>query len=555
MNKMLLVLIAITLSVKLFAQEEINHDVVVIKSYSPVIGDAQKLSDSPQIVDTAKVDVQLKYDITAIPFSPNYIPKPIQPVSMVGEPLNKLYHHYVLAGFGNYTKPVFEYRYGTDRSKELLGGFNFKHISQHGNLKIDGTDKKQYSGYSYNMAQAYIHRMFKKTALETDLTYRRYANHYYGHNAFVSDTLFDKTTNKQAFSWMNATARYKSTSLNPNDLYYNFAMDYNYYEDQHSNFLNDFGINAIAQMSLNNERIGLEFDYRYYNHLSPVQLFANSIYHLNPFIKKSNKNWGIEAGLNIDVDANNDSTTFHYYPKIKLYYNVIDYFLVPYLSISGEKQSQNYRKITLENAFVKPNLVVRNVNELIALQIGFRGNFTSTLSYNISGKYRVIDDAHFFVNDSTNLTENQFVVEYDDVERYDIDAEMTWIKSKKLRFNLLAQYHGFKLDEIEYAWHVPDYEVHFSTNYNIQSKIIVDFDVFVLGQRYAKTYYKEGLSSGYSVVKVPETLDFNLGAEYRYTQKWSAFVRFNNILARKNYLWNYYPTEGFNATLGIIYSF
>jgi hypothetical protein len=35
----------------------------------------------------------------------------------------------------------------------------------------------------------------------------------------------------------------------------------------------------------------------------------------------------------------------------------------------------------------------------------------------------------------------------------------------------------------------------------------------------------------------------------------SGFVRVNNILARKNYLWNYYPTEGFNAMAGVIYSF
>ena len=557
-NKIKYIAIALFLSQSLFswAQEEINHNVVVIKSYSPVIGDANKLSEQPNILDSVEPKPNFKYSILSSPFFTQYSPKSIKAVKMVGEPLKKLYQNYALIGFGNYAKPMFEYRYASQRSKTLLTGINLSHLSQHGNLKLEGLDEKVYSGYSHNKANIFLHRIFKKSALETDLTYNRHALHYYGRNAFT-DTTIQKEDSKQYFSWMNATMRYKTTRLDSSHINYNVFLDYNYFEDYHNTFLNDINVGGVLGLFLDKELIGLDFSIHHYNHLTPEVLYSNTISHFHPRISKSNEHWGIEAGLSFDVDANNDSTLFHYYPRIKLYYNVIDYFLVPYLGISGGKESNNYRKIALENPFVKPGLIVKNTNSLIVLYGGIRGNFTENLSYNIKGTYSIIDDAYFYTNDSTNRSENQFIVEYDDIERYDIDAELNWKKSKKLNFMLLGKYHGFKMNRLEYAWHVPDYEFIFSTNYNLKSKIIVNFDMFVKGQRYTKTYYfaSATASNTYMVEKIPETFDLSLGIEYRYTKKLSAFLRMNNLLARKNYLWNYYPTEGFNAMLGVIYSF
>ncbi|MBN2667939.1 MAG: hypothetical protein JXR60_01815 [Bacteroidales bacterium] len=556
MNKFkssILFVLILTLS-SLWAQDEINHNVVVMKSYSPVIGDANKLSEVPQIVDTNEVNIDIKYRIQSIPFYPKFTPQPIQPIKMIGEPLSKLYHNYVLLGFGNYTKPMFEYRYATTRSKELLAGVNLTHLSQHGNLKLDNVDDKVYSGYSRNSANIFLHRIFKHSALETDLTYRRHALHYYGYNASI-DTVMEKEDNKQMFSWMNATMRYKTTRLDSSRINYDVVMDYNYFEDYYETFQNDFTLAGDFSLFFNKELIALKAKYQHFNILTPSYLYSNSIYQFQPSISKSNSHWGINAGLNIVVDASNDTSAFHFYPQIDLHYAVIDYFLVPYLGISGGVKSNNYKAIALENQFIRPGLHTRNSNTLIDLHGGIRGNFTDNLSYNIFGNYRVIDDAYFFVNDSLNPIENQFIVEYDDIIRYDIKAQISYLRSKKLQFSLLGQYHGFELDEIEHAWHVPDYEVRFSTNYNLKSKILVDFDMFVKGQRYAKTYYSEGVYTGAQGVKIAETFDISLGLEYRYTKMLSAFLRFNNILAHRNYDWNYYPTEGFNMAFGIIYSF
>ncbi len=418
-NTLLALLVVASISAWSQEEEERNYDVMIFKSYSPVIGDANKLSEQPQIVDTNAVDPNFEYSINSLPFFPSFTPQAIKPVKMVGEPLKKLYSHYALVGFGNYTKPMFEYRYGSKRSKDLLAGFSVKHLSQNGNLELEGVEDKVYSGYSHNNASIFLHKIFKTSVIETDLTYNRHGLHQYGHNSF-NDTIIEKEDNKQVYSWMNATMRYKTTRLDSSRINYNVFMDYNYYEDYHSTFLNDIAIGGDFSLFINKELIGLDFNFHHYNHLTPNGVYSNSIYHAHPKIKKFNKHWGIEAGLNFDIDANNDSTLVHFYPEINLYYNVIDFFLVPYLGITGNKESNNYRKITQENPFVKPGLVVKNTNNWIVLYGGLRGNFTEKISYNLKGTYSIIDDAYFFTNDSTNVSENLFVVEYDDIERMDI---------------------------------------------------------------------------------------------------------------------------------------
>ena len=553
--KYLTVIIFLLSNIFAKAQEDINHNVIVMKSYSPVIGDANKLSEQPKIIDTATVEPNFNYKISSKPFFPAFDPKIIKPVKMVGEPLKKLYQNYALLGYGNYTKPMFELRYGTKRSKTMLAGINIKHLSQHGNIKLEGLEDKVYTGYSRNHVNIFAHRIFKESALETDFTYNRKALHFYGHNQAVADTIMPKDDVRQVFSWMNASLRYRSTYLTKSRINYNVALDYNYFEDNYSTFLSDVGVVGDFSLLYNKELIGLDMDIHHYNHLTPDILYSNTMMHFNPSVKLENKHWGLSVGLNMDVDANNDSTLYHFYPKIDFHYAVIDYFLVPYIGIGGAKINNNYRKISQENPFVRPGLIVRNTNEFINLNAGVRGNFTENLSYNLKANYRVIDNAYFFTNDSTNITENQFLVEYDNIERYDFNAELTWKKSQKLQFALLGKYHKFKLDKIEYAWHVPEYELIFSTNYNLKKKIIVDLDMFVKGQRYAKSYYSTGVLSNYEIIKIPETFDISLGLEYRYTTVLSAFIRVNNILARKNYLWNYYPTEGLNVMGGVIYSF
>ena len=106
------------------------------------------------------------------------------------------------------------------------------------------------------------------------------------------------------------------------------------------------------------------------------------------------------------------------------------------------------------------------------------------------------------------------------------------------------------MDSLLKPWHMPEYEITLTTKYNLREKIIIGFDIFAISNRYAKDFYNPA-----TPIKLKGTIDVNLGVEYRYNKLLSAFVKFNNIGAVKYSKWNQYPTQRFNALIGLSYSF
>jgi hypothetical protein len=84
------------------------------------------------------------------------------------------------------------------------------------------------------------------------------------------------------------------------------------------------------------------------------------------------------------------------------------------------------------------------------LHTGVKGNFTRDVSFNFRVSYAVIDDMHFFVNDSTGLIGNQFSVAYDNVELLNYSGEIGADISD--RFSLLARanYYSYGMKLLEH---------------------------------------------------------------------------------------------------------
>ena len=82
-------------------------------------------------------------------------------------------------------------------------------------------------------------------------------------------------------------------------------------------------------------------------------------------------------------------------------------------------------------------------------------------------------------------------------------------------------------------------------------------DIFTIGNQIAQLNELDVITG--STLVSQKTLkgitDINVGAEYRYNKKLSAFVRFNNIAGMRYYRWNNYPTQKFNLMGGLTFSF
>ena len=165
-----------------------------------------------------------------------------------------------------------------------------------------------------------------------------------------------------------------------------------------------------------------------------------------------------------------------------------------------------------------------------------------------------------YVKDFSNVLENQFTVLYDTVGLNQISGELAYQKLEKLKIIVRGDYFDYSPANELKAWHKPDMKISLSGIYDLSDKIIVRTDLFFINKQYAKAFNSVTDASGVIVTteeakELKGVFDANLGLEYRYTKKLSAFINFNNIGAVRYQKFEDYPTQRFNVLGGLTYSF
>ncbi|MCG8451575.1 MAG: hypothetical protein MI717_00150, partial [Spirochaetales bacterium] len=356
----------------------------------------------------------------------------------------------------------------------------------------------------------------------------RNSMHYYGYNTDVLDTTLEKGDISQNFITVGAVTGMKTTYTDSAHLNYDATLNYRLFMDKAEYMENYGGIKGFASYFYGKEQLGLDADIGYYNRILEDTV-NNIVIKLEPWVCLFGKKWRVVAGLNMHTNAVNQDIFYHWYPNASLQYNIVDNILIPYVTVNGNLEVNSYHKIAMENPFIKPGLQVDNTNNKLVIGAGIRGNLSSNTSYNFSGQFSQIDNMYLFVRDTSDVLENQFVVECADyAENYKFSGEIAYKRSAKLSVLLKGNYYIYNLNNVAKAWHMPDYDATISARYNLRSKILVNADFFLIGKRYAKSF-----DPAVEYTELKEIIDLNLGVEYRYNKVLSAFVNFNNIAATK----------------------
>lgn len=535
-------------------QDNLKREIMVVKPYEPVISDAYKISELPEIKDSSKADFNFKYLFASSAFEVLFEPQVIKPANMVGESLSKLYHVSLTGGFGNYITPFVSINVNTERSKKYSFSACAGHLSSHGKTTND-ISEKVFAGYLDNYAAIDARRFLNRKTLSARVNFRQHTAYYYGYNtaSTYADSVIlpfskDKTQNRPVYD-LAARLRLKTDPIDSTNINYLIDFDYRYCDAAYQIKENDLKLLTSVNYFFEKEFIGFDASLNYFITDGIKNNINSAVIEFSPWVGIFNKKWQIRVGLN--TFYNDSNARYIPYPKINLHYNVIEYFLIPYFEFSGELISNNYTKILFENFYIKPDLIVKPTDKRYELLLGLRGNFSSRLGYNANISKSDINDMYFFVNDTSYVLHNRFDVVYDDVDLLKGTLELSFKKSEKLNFLLKGSYYSYTLKNEEKPWHCPDFDVTFSTRYQLKDKIIATVDIYGMGTRYARILKKPVNE----IQKFPAAVDANIGIEYRYTRLLSAFIKFNNIAGAKYFQWNYYPSQRFNVLAGLTYMF
>lgn len=546
-NVIITIFICFILPAKVFSQGQIQKEVRVVKPYSPTLSEANKINLLPVFNDTVRVVPDFGYKIFPKRYETQFRINEIKPGKMVGLPLTKLYKSQLTLGLGNYLTPLAELTVNELRSRTTALGLYLMHQSSTGKIKIENGNKVD-SDYSDNLAKIYGKKMFYRSVIEGGISGGYNSVLHYGYDPGITDTILLKPDIQQKI--YSAGARIRYYSAYPDSFHFNYDIElaYDLTSDWFKNAENAFDLNTNFSSMVRDAFIGGDYRIRYFQASESLDSFSNLVVNINPYFSKQSSEWRFLIGLNSAYDLR-DQGSLSIYPRTEFQFNIVKDVLVPYLGITGNKEINNYRKILMENPYIRPGLRLKNTDYSLIGYAGLKGRYSSKVAFNLKGSYSRAYNLYFFVNDPADTLRNQFIAVYDNASILELNGEVTWHPSDKIQLLFKSKYSQYDLVFLEKPWHRPSLEVSLSAGYNIKDKILIDADVFYTGKRFA-----QAASATSEPIELKGYLDANLSVEYRYTKILSFFVKLNNFTSSNYQIWNQYPVQRFLFMAGFSYA-
>lgn len=548
------------------------QDVIIQGQTRRVIEKAQRIASRPVIDDTIVQQKITEYPLMLVQYKTSTEVDRIEPASIkIKEQLDQLYTTYVKLGVGTQLMPLGEVYFNNTRSRKFVYGANLKHLSSFGNIP-----KYERNTFDRTSFGAYGGINDKRYQLLGDFHYRNQGLHYYAIQAPIDSLGRDKT--RQRYNDVGFDVLYKSNAkIDTFGINYQLGIKYNHFntlkpkidslQDWRSKE-NYFAINGAGEYRLNENIYSVALDimhnkYMYGNptdSISPIDtaiVRPNTIISLKPNFKTFLWNDKFKATVGLDITINADTRTkVHIYPVAEVKYSLFDDIFIPYIGIRGGMKQTTLKSLTLENEFLRPNLSMQNEDVAIDIYGGFKGTLSKNISFNIGGGYAFVRNMAMFVNDTVYSSGNRFDVMFDSLKLFTLEGSISYQMLEKLKIDVIGKYRSYELNNNAFAWNKPDFEFITRAHYNLYDKFYFNLDFKLETGRKALVYgpgenvYQQDLQY---YKKLGTIYDFNLGVEYRYTRRLSAFVQLNNIAAQRYQRWYNAPVHSIQILGGITF--
>ncbi|TAJ12713.1 TonB-dependent receptor [Marinilabiliaceae bacterium JC017] len=581
--RLLVFLSLISLGNLIYAQETISQDVKVVRAYTPTLSDAYKVNLMPEMRDTSSFRPQFNYHILSKSMAVDYIVEPIAPAKLGKDRKEQLTNSYVKGGLGNYTTVFGELEYNILQSEPYLLRLNLGHLTSLGELKLED-DSKVEAPFHDTWAGINFKHFFDDKTLSVDLCFLHNIYKYYGYqtlnpeqdyflpeagSSIKGETLIPE--DRQRLSSVRFNIGLENSEEANSEVQYATSLNFLSFGNYTGVKQNGFGLKGRVNGHVNDLNLFADASVNYYGTSvpdsdAPMYHFSkrnNTLITVSPGIRFQFDNAHVNVGVLLAGEFDTDDEYFRVAPNITGELNVVEGIVSIFGGITGKVNQNDYASVQYENPFVSADQNVKSSFYGINVQAGIKGNFSSATSFSADVAYSFFEDEHFFVNkmyaQSTGIGphdvgdvinySNLFVAQHDDGKLLQVRGEMLFHPGKNIEIVARGTYSGWNLDSLKHAWHKPEVELNLNGRFMPMENLYVDAGISFLGKRFA--FVPEETNEK----KLDPVVDLNIGAEYRYSSKWTFFAQLNNIAASKYYKWNGYPMQGINVRAGVGFSF
>lgn len=556
-------------------KDSVKTEVIRVDTkYNPKISDANKIKGKPEINLKDKNEKKsLTYTITSIPVASTFTPKSGVVKAYNPGVKERLYNNFLAAGFGNYMSPYFEAF--LKHKIKYYGEFGLSTNYQASQDNIENTLLD--SDFSDFRANLYFNREERFFEWKADLDTEFKSYNWYGINSgALPQNIIDNIAESQNYSFVKASGKidlqnsfFSSSKLSisnfsdafeSNEILVNFDADFAFMLGLFKRDMKDLTLNVGLEYlngSFTKEYItGNEVNY---------SIFTT---HIHPIFEDTFGDLSVRVGTKVfaSMDMENEINNFLIYPDIKIETAIIKENLNVFVGADGGLTTNTFRSFVDLNPFVAPSLAITQTSQAYNAFAGFKGLINNSFSFNVSAHLIQEDDKPLFIRNNSKFNGsnqntllgyefgNSFQVVYDDVKTFRFIADMNYDINQNLTLGVNTQFDNFTVTNQSEAWNLPSIQACFFGRYSAK-KWYASTQFFYVGDRNEVTYSSIHPSSPTDIDIVDGFIDLNLNGGYHFNDRFSVFIRMNNILNSDYQIFSNFNVQGLQILAGITHKF
>ena len=516
-----------------------GQTVDITSSYRPVLRNAVKIniSASPLTADTSRP--RLAYNIPAQNLFFSYQPIPLKPLSLQQDTALDLgLRNYLKVGFGNLTTPYVKSGFSFGDGKSSLVNLYADYTSSKGQIQYQDFSEVSIKG---------LGSYFTKT------------NEYYGGAGFAQHEYYQfgydhaahnysKESIRRRYQDIQLNAGLRNITINSFDLNYNPNVQVNIFSREN----NISESSLIADLPIEKkfgESVSLKIDAKadvtsLTDKSGSVNTkTTNNLFQVAPELVYYSGKFTFHGGATPAWDNGELSVLPNIYGEAQLQHNV----LIVQAGWVGRFTKNTFRSLSGANPYMADPKQLLNTKE-VEYYGGIKASLGKHFAFNAKVAYISYKNLPLFVNDSSDG--KSFVIRNESqVSDLLFHTDLNLVSQDKFTLTAAADVNTYALfTDNNAAWHKIPIQLTGSFRWNAFKQVLLKADLFTFSG--VPVLLKNNIET-----KLSPGTDLSAGAEFKITNKFSAWLDLNNILNSKYQRWNGYPVYGLNVIGGLIMHF
>ncbi len=568
-----------------FAQQT-DRNVTVEREYKPVIQDAGKISQVPEVTTTDTRKANAEYNEIELPMS---MGQNIQILSAADLELEKRKDpaaSFVRVGLGNYNINMLDFAMPLVRKADMRLDLKANHFATFGGKDHSNTNASMLfntyldkielfaglsGGYEYFN---YYGKNFNALGQPIDLdSLKSNPNTVYTEQNMLrisrnaTDAKLSALQNAPTWNdvWRFNTYFGVCSKEDAKGLRYEASVNYNRSDTRLGLIEDKLYTKAGFSNANGKDRMGMDIELQnmFYSSDKLTDSMnvwdSYSVFSMNPYYSFERANWKVRLGVKTSFSFVYGKP-FSPSPDIFAEWQAVPEWFAVYGGLTGGYKINSQDVAVSENRYIYPDLRLLDTYTPFYLYAGIKLKPVYNLLIDAYLSYRYIDQQYFFVNksyttptstsgytDEKTLYTNMYNAVYSSASLVNIGLRANYNIRNTLNLQLKTVFNNWKTFDTEMAWMKPKFETDITGEYRISRGLNVNASLYYCGERYAKL--------GTLNMRMKPYLDVNTGVSYTLDNWLTLFIKANNIF-NANYDEFYgYRTQGLNYMFGASFAF